>query len=68
MIHTRRDQQVPVRHVLPFAELVDAAGSGDLLVQRIQDRFGHCAFPASEEVAAMEDLANWVRTGARPIS
>jgi pimeloyl-ACP methyl ester carboxylesterase len=66
MIHTQRDQQTPIRHVLAFAELVAAAGSGDLLVQRIQDRFGHCVFTAAEEVAAMEDLASWVRTGMRP--
>jgi pimeloyl-ACP methyl ester carboxylesterase len=66
MIHTQRDQQTPIRHVLTFAELVAAAGSGDLLVQRIQDRFGHCVFTAAEEVTAMEDLATWVRTGVRP--
>jgi pimeloyl-ACP methyl ester carboxylesterase len=65
MMHTQRDQQVPIRHVLTFADLVAAAGSGDLLVQRIQDRFGHCAFTEAEEVAAMEDLATWVRTGVR---
>jgi pimeloyl-ACP methyl ester carboxylesterase len=66
MIHTQRDQQVPVRHVLTFADLAAVAGSADLLVQRIEDRFGHCVFEASEEVAAMEDLARWVRTGVRP--
>ena len=65
-LHTRRDPVVPVRHEAAFAGGVDAAGSSGLLLQRIPDRFGHCAFPLAEKLAAVNDLATWVRSGVRP--
>lgn len=65
-LHTRRDPVVPVMALSQFAALVESAGSSHLLLQRTVDRFGHCALTLPEEIAAINDLATWVRSGVRP--
>jgi len=49
-----------------YRRKVDAAGAGDLLVQRAIRRAGHCRFTQDERTAAFDALASWVRDGTRP--
>ncbi len=49
-----------------YREKVDAAGAGDLLVQRAIRAGGHCQFSDQELVAAFDDLVRWVEDGAKP--
>ena len=46
--------------------IVDAAGAGDLLVQRAIRRAGHCTFSQEERIAAFEDLVKWVEQKQKP--
>lgn len=62
-LHNVRDPITSIEHEYRFADVVDAAGSSALLVQRTVDRFGHCAFNDQEVVNAMVDLVNWVEAG-----
>lgn len=66
-LHTRRDPIVPLLHQELFADIVADAGRSDLLVQRVIDRFGHCAFAPEEQVQALNDLAQWAETGVKPL-
>jgi hypothetical protein len=65
-LHNPRDPVVPLWHETTFAQLAASAGAADLLLQRTYDRFDHCAFTVAEQVAAVNDLASWVKTGVRP--
>lgn len=65
-LHTIHDQSVPYRHETRFAGLVAAAGTGNLVVQRAINRYGHCNFQPSEVLTAFTDLVTWVNTGVRP--
>lgn len=65
-LHNPRDPIVPLWHETIFADLAENAGAADLLLQRTYDRFDHCAFTVAEQVAAINDLASWVKTGVRP--
>lgn len=67
-LHGARDPVVPLWHETIFAQLAADAGASDLLLQRVYDRFNHCEFTIGERVAAVNDLANWVRAGVRPES
>ena len=46
-----------------YADVVRAAGNGSLLRQAYVDRYGHCAFSASEIVAGVEAINHRVATG-----
>lgn len=65
-IHGTGDLFVPISLEQSYRRKVEAARSGDLLVQRAVRRPGHCVFSAAEREQAFDDLVNWVRTGARP--
>jgi pimeloyl-ACP methyl ester carboxylesterase len=65
-IHGTGDLFVPISLEQKYGEIVDAAGRGDLLVQRAVRRPGHCAFSPEERVRAFDDLVAWVETGTRP--
>lgn len=65
-LHTTRDPAIPFGHESLIAATVNAAGRGDLLVQRPVDRWGHCAFTPGEMQAAFADLVQWVTTGQTP--
>lgn len=67
-IHTTRDPIVPFRTEELFRQKVEAAGAGDLLVQRSIERFGHCSFGPGEVIGAFEDLTRWVEEGVEPSS
>ena len=66
MIHTTGDGFVPISAMRTFRRLAEAAGNGDLLVQRAVRAPGHCDFSTEEGVAALEDLADWVELGVKP--
>jgi hypothetical protein len=65
-LHTSRDPAIPAAHEAIFADIVADAGRSDLLVQRLFDRWGHCAFQPSEVLGAFSDLVSWVSTGQKP--
>jgi hypothetical protein len=62
-LHTIHDPLVPVEMENTYAGLVRAAGSGSLLRQAYVDRYGHCAFSASEIVAGVVAIDHRVATG-----
>ncbi len=65
-IHGTGDVFVPISLEQSYRRTVDAAGNGDLLVQRAIRRPGHCNFSGEERVRAFEDLVAWVERGERP--
>jgi pimeloyl-ACP methyl ester carboxylesterase len=60
--HTTRDPVVPVFHEYVYRDLVQAAGMSENLQQRIEDRYGHTGFPASQAIQAFEELVQWVNS------
>jgi pimeloyl-ACP methyl ester carboxylesterase len=65
-LHGTGDLFVPISLEASYRKIVDAAGRGDLLVQRAVRRAGHCAFSDAERIRGFEDLVNWVETGDKP--
>ena len=65
-IHGTGDLFVPISLEQSYRRTVDAAGAGDLLVQRAIRRAGHCTFSQDERISAFEDLVNWVEHGKKP--
>jgi pimeloyl-ACP methyl ester carboxylesterase len=65
-VHTSQDPGVPLFHEQRFGALVAAAGTGNLVVQRTINRYGHCTFTLGETLTAFGDLVNWVEQGVRP--
>jgi len=66
MIHTTGDGWVPISEVQAFRRLAEAAGNGDLLIQRAVRAPSHCDFSDEELSRAAEDLMNWVENGVKP--
>lgn len=62
-MHTIHDPLVPVEMENTYAAAVRTAGSNSLFRQAFVDRFGHCAFSASEIVAGVEAVVDRVETG-----
>jgi hypothetical protein len=62
-LHTVGDNLVPVQNENYYRQLVDRAGSGDLLRQAYTESFGHCNFSPSELVAGVEAIRQRVTTG-----
>ena len=65
-IHGTGDLFVPISLEQSYRRIVDAAGTGDLLVQRAIRRAGHCTFSQEERIAAFEDLVKWVDQKQKP--
>lgn len=65
-LHTTGDGQVPIDQAQIYRRRVDAAGRGDLLVQRVIRDPGHCGFTTTEQEAAFEDLVAWVEQEEKP--
>ena len=65
-LHNTGDLFVAIHMERSYREKVDAAGAGDLLVQRAIRAGGHCQFSDQELVAAFDDLVRWVEDGAKP--
>jgi hypothetical protein len=49
-----------------YRKKAEAAGAGDLLVQRLIRSSGHCEFSGAELVQAWNDLAAWVAGKGKP--
>lgn len=64
-LHGTGDLFVPMHLEQSYRRTVDAAGNGDLLVQRAIRRPGHCSFSAEERTQAFDDLVAWVETGVK---
>lgn len=67
-LHSLRDPAVPIAHERALLDIVTAAGTTDMLLQRTNTNFGHCNFTMDEMVKAVQDLDAWVQTGIRPTS
>ncbi|MEP7216511.1 MAG: hypothetical protein ABI782_09675 [Anaerolineaceae bacterium] len=65
-LHGTGDLFVPISQEQSYRKKVDAAGKGDLLVQRAIRSGGHCKFSAEEFTAAFTDLVAWVKDGKKP--
>jgi len=65
-LHDTGDLFVPIALEQSYRRTVEAAGRGDLLVQRAVRRAGHCNFSEQERERAFDDLVRWVQTGAKP--
>ncbi len=65
-IHGTGDLFVPISQEQAYRKIVDAAGRGNLLVQRAIRRPGHCNFSAQEREQAFSDLVAWVTQGRKP--
>jgi hypothetical protein len=65
-IHGTGDLYVPINQEQSYRQKVDAAGKGDLLVQRAIRSGGHCQFSPQEETQAWDDLVAWVEKGNKP--
>jgi hypothetical protein len=66
MLSHALDPVVPGFHRVAYRNTVEAAGHGDLLVQRTVNRYGHCDFTPTEIASAVLDLIAWVEFGIKP--
>jgi pimeloyl-ACP methyl ester carboxylesterase len=65
-MHGTGDLYVPIHLQQILNRAVNAAGRGDLLVQRAYRIPGHCGFNAQEQARSFDDLVKWVREGVKP--
>ena len=65
-LHTTGDAFVPFALEQDYRRTVDAAGRGNLLVQRAIRRPDHCQFTDAELNQAWDDLVGWVERGVKP--
>jgi hypothetical protein len=57
---------VPIHLEQTLRRAAEAAGTRNLLVQRVYRIGGHCRFSLDEEATAFDDLVRWVREGVKP--
>ncbi len=65
-LHGTGDLFVPITQEISYRQKVEAAGEGNLLVQRAIRSGGHCSFSDTEMTTGFNDLVNWVTTGQKP--
>ena len=65
-MHGTGDLFVPIHLERALRTATNAAGTSDLLVQRIYRIAGHCQFSVPEQTRAFDDLVRWVREGQKP--
>jgi pimeloyl-ACP methyl ester carboxylesterase len=65
-MHGTGDLFVPIHLERTLNRAVSAAGTSNLLVQRIYRIAGHCQFSVPEQLKAFDDLVTWVRDGVKP--
>jgi hypothetical protein len=65
-IHETGDFRAPFRLEQDYRRRVDAAGRGDLLVQRAVRGPGHCGFASEVRERAFGDLVAWIERGVVP--
>ena len=66
MMHTTGDPGAPFHGMQAFRRLADAAGNGDMLVQRAVRSPFHCDFSDQEMGSSLTDLFQWVEKGVKP--
>ncbi len=64
--HTTGDNFVPIMHEINYRKTVNAAGHGDLIVQRGVRAPDHCQFQPADLEQGFDDLVSWVEHGAKP--
>ncbi len=68
-VHNYFDPLVPFYiHEPAFGAAVASAGGSGMLLQRAVPNYGHCNFQTSTVVSSFETLADWVKTGVKPVS
>ncbi|MGI8552414.1 MAG: alpha/beta hydrolase family protein [Dehalococcoidia bacterium] len=65
-MHTTGDNFVPIMMEIGYRKLVNAAGNGDLLVQRGVRAPDHCQFDLADREQGWDDLMNWAHNGVKP--
>ena len=65
-LHTTGDFFVPISNQQILRRAVEAAGKGDLLVQRAVRAPGHCEIAPDRWESALEELIAWVEEGIMP--
>ena len=65
-LHTLYDPIVPPQSLSLYDHEVQAAGSGENLVQQYVHREGHCNLTVEEIGRAFDELVAWTHKGARP--
>jgi hypothetical protein len=65
-MHGTGDLFVPIHLEQTLRRAAEAAGTRNLLVQRVYRIGGHCRFSLDEEATAFDDLVRWVREGVKP--
>jgi hypothetical protein len=65
-VHTLYDPLVPPTSLSLYANLVQAAGAGDSLVQQYVHREGHCNITEDNIGRAFDELIQWTHNGPRP--
>lgn len=65
-LHTTGDLYVPIGQQQYLRRMIEAAGKGNLLVQRAIQAAPHCAFTNAEWEAGLEALTAWVEEGVEP--
>ena len=65
-LHSTGDGQVPIEQARILRRRVEAAGKGNLLVQRVVRDPSHCGFTTTEFEAGLRALRAWVEHGVRP--
>ncbi|MEQ1730273.1 MAG: hypothetical protein ABL982_18050 [Vicinamibacterales bacterium] len=65
-MHGTGDLFVPIHLQQTLNRAVTAAGTTELLVQRVYRIGGHCGFSVPEQSRAFDDLVRWVREGVKP--
>jgi len=65
-LHGTGDLFVPISQEIAYRKAVEAAGAGNLLVQRAIRSAGHCKFSDQELTTAFTDLVSWVKDGKKP--
>ena len=66
-MHTTGDWQVPIDEQQTLRRIVDAAGGGDQLVQRVVRDPKHCGFSNAEWIEGLNDLMAWAEHGQKPL-
>jgi hypothetical protein len=65
-LHTIYDPVVQVPQLELYDREVQAAGSGEEMVQQFVDREGHCNFTQDEIGQAFDEMVRWTHGGPRP--
>ena len=65
-VHALWDPLVPYFHEPALANIVQAAGTSDMLLQRADPEFTHCDFQSALVISSFQTLVDWVTTGNKP--